>query len=76
MIAYISVNAVAGTLRALLETMKHCGKQQANKAVADRGGGERFGRKHGGLEANRESPHARGEIKSRGLLDWSFAGEF
>ena len=31
--------------------------------------------KHGGLEASRETQSAR-EVKSRGLLDWSFAGEF
>ena len=54
--------------------MKHCWKEQA-KAAADRVGGERFGRKHGGLEASRETVCARGEVKSRGLLDWSFAGD-
>ena len=68
----------AETFRALLwtETMKDCGKQQANQAAADRWRGERCGRKHGGLEASRESPRAQGEVESRGFLDWSFAGEF
>ena len=56
--------------------MKHCWKEQANQAAADRVGGERFGRKHGGLEASRETVRARGEVKSRGLLDWSFASDF
>ena len=56
--------------------MKDCGKQQANQAAADRWRGERCGRKHGGLEASRESPRAQGEVKSRGFLDWIFAGEF
>ena len=67
--------AVAGTFRALLETMKHCGKQQANQAAVDRDGGERFGRKHGGLEASRETQRAL-DVKSRGFLDWSFAADF
>ena len=64
--------AVAETFSALqeTETMKHCGKQQANQAAAD------IERNHGGLEASRESPRAQGEVKSRALLDWSFAGDF
>ena len=63
--------AVAETFSALLETetMKHCGRQQANQAAADRWRGERCGRKHGGLEASRETP--RTEVKSRVVPCWT-----
>ena len=77
MIAYISVKGRCGDISCTAgndQTLRGSSKrtrQPLTEVVQSV-----LGEKHGGLEASRETPRARREVKCRGLLDWSFAGEF